>query len=217
MNEEITIELDENYDRELPASPIRSVKHVKNNKDEEIVKRVDKTIDELIEQNVKDGKRAYWKSLTLNIIDKFIRFVSIGSTLVIGILGINLITNPDDTASAIAVTMLGFTATFTIQLNSEFNFHERSNVLRHCYYQYNEANDVLIKLKLSDDEPMKILEKAQKLKRKMNKIDITEFDSTIIDFDPGYRLSKPASIGIAETRNYINHRARDELNEQDDR
>lgn len=207
MNEnELTVVIDEQtinqYDRKLPLIERRR----KTINQEKIGHKVNETIDQLINQNTKDGKRVYWKAITLNIIDKFIRFISIGSTLITGILGINLLTNPNDKGSAMAVTILGFTATFTIQLNSEFNFRDRANVLWKCYQRYDDANDELSNLKLSDDPPTKVFKKVKRLKKKLKTIDITEFDSSIVDIDPGYRLSKTASADISKTNDYIRHR-----------
>lgn len=176
------------YDRPLPSKKI--------NRD-----KVNLDLDNLIDETAADTKRTYYKSIALNVVDKFIRFLSIGTTLAIGILGINLIYNPADGSSATAIAVLGFTSAGLIQAKSEFNLQERSSVLHICYQEYKDANGKLRELRVSNESPKVIIKKVGKIRRRIKKVDLTEFDSTIINIESGRFASQ--SVPISSNKDVV--------------
>lgn len=186
----------EDFDEHLPLPPAN-----KNDAKSQLNNR----IDMLIERNAKDATRAYYKSISLNILNKFIRFLSIGTTLAIGVISVNLVINPGDVNSAIASAVLGFTTAGLIQASSEFNLQDRSTVLRYCYHQYNSTNDALMELKLIDQPINVLLKKLRKIQKRMNDVDIVEFDSTIINIEPKQFFdSKPLTFSMGVTNDKSN-------------
>ena len=168
-----------------------------NDKEDDEVKRITaQSIESLMASNSSEATKAYWKSTAFKVLDNFIRFVSIMTGIAIGVLGIDLVVSPGNTSIAAASAAMGFTIAALIQIKQEFNFDSRASVLRDCYHNYNNANNALIKLRLSNMQPMKKLDQVYKIQRKVNKIDLNMFDSTIIDIDPDNMFSKKASLRI---------------------
>lgn len=181
-------------------------------KDMRLEQEIERTIEELMLRNTKNATRAYWKSVVLKALDRTIRFLSITIGIAIGVLGIGIANDASNTAQAQASAALGFSIAGLIQLREEFNFDARSVVLMNCYHKFDEANNFLQKLRFSNDTPIKILDRIYKLERKIHKVNLSVFDSTVIDIDPEDLFSKKASNDII--RNVISNR-RDHLRDNE--
>lgn len=162
------------------------------NESDELDAEVDKTIKALTIKNISRGNYAYWKSIGFKIVDEVIRIVLIAMSITVGVLGVSSTENNEVTA------ILGFVVAGLIELREKFNLGPRSIVFRNCYHLFEQANSKLLKLKYSGSPPLEILDKIYDIELTLNKIDMSSFNSDVVDINSYTIFNKKTLVNSDE-------------------
>jgi hypothetical protein len=153
---------------------------LKVHQEEDLDDVVTNLIDELKEQADNQANSAYWGSIRFKIADGFFRVLIVLMGIVIGILGQNGISSDNVETISLVVAIMGFAVSGLSEIRDQFEFKDRSGVMRRCYQDFKKISNDLRLLRVSGKDPIDIIVHISDIEFRLNNIDLEAFGSQIV-------------------------------------